>query len=181
MSSSCSSRQAGITLLEILVVVSILGILALLITQTYPRIYQAASKAKCISNMRSVHVALASYLDEKRIWPQIPENPEDPFDPRVEEFWIKTLLPYTETEEVWQCPVLKAAQITGPSGNVLRMHYVPTRFDANPASPRRWSRQPWLVEIADAHGDGALISFPDGRVQSMGEVFRTLPKTPEPQ
>lgn len=162
-------------------VVSILGILALLITQAFPRMFQAASKARCISNMRNVHIALSGYLDEKRVWPQIPENEEDPYDPRVESYWIESLKPYTESEEVWLCPVLKAAQLKGPSGNVLRMHYVPTRFDANPASPRRWSTQPWLVEIADAHGDGALISFPDGRIQSMGEVFRSIPKNPQPQ
>jgi len=172
------SVRDGFSLIEILVVIGILGVLGGLIVLTYPRIYQSASKAKCMSNMRVLHVGFANYVQENNIWPQLPENESDPFDPKVEDLWIKTMSPYVQNESAWQCPILKAARITGPSGNILRMHYVPTRFDANPISPRRWSTQPWLVEIADAHGDGALITFPDGSIHSMGEVIRNFQRPP---
>lgn len=171
------SSSCGFTLLEILIAIAIVGVLAVLITANYGRIAQSVAKARCMSNMRAIHVGLESYLQEHRIWPQIPED-QDPFDPRVEDLWIRTLNPYIDRDDIWMCPVLKAAGLEGPHGNVLRMHYMPTRFDANPASPRRYSTQPWLVEMADAHGDGALIAFPDGRIQSMGEVLRSLPPSP---
>jgi hypothetical protein len=51
------------------------------------------------------------------------------------------------------------------------LHYMPAMFDATPGIARRWSTQPWLVEIANAHGQGALVCFPDGSVKSFNQIL----------
>lgn len=35
----------------------------------------------------------------------------------------------------------------------------------------RWPTQSWLIEVANAHGKGALTCFPDGSVKPMDKVL----------
>jgi prepilin-type N-terminal cleavage/methylation domain-containing protein len=158
------------TLIELAVAIAIVGILVLLVSSNYKGIMMKVSKANCISNMRSLHVAFSSFVNDAGYWPQIPEQLASG-ESDYEDWWIETMEPYTGSEKVWLCPVLKAGRLSSADGRVLRMHYIPTQFDANRISPTRWPRQPWLIEMGDAHGDGALILFPDGAVQSLGQVL----------
>lgn len=121
--------------------------------------------AKCVSNMRNLHVSLNSYVTDIGYWPQIPES-QDETEETYEAWWLKELEPFGGTPAVWQCPVLKSKQVTDSTGYVLKMHYVPADFDANPISPRRWPNMPWLLERGNNHGRGALVAFPDGSIRS---------------
>jgi len=119
--------------------------------------------------MRSTRVALASYLqDHGNVWPQPGADLEGA---PLRKFWLDTLAPYGITEKTWQCPTIRHALreegLTGDFG----LHYVPTQFDATPDIANRWSTQPWLIEAANAHGNGPLICFPDGSVKSMAKVL----------
>lgn len=51
------------------------------------------------------------------------------------------------------------------------IHYTPTMFDDKPGTARRWPTQPWLIERADAHGNGALICFTDGSIKPFNKVL----------
>lgn len=114
--------------------------------------------------MRQIHTALGSALNDIGHWPQIPENLEDS-EETYEDWWLETMEPYGAPSKIWQCPILRATQATDPNGYLLRMHYIPTDFDANPINPRRWN-MPWLIERGNNHGAGALMAFPDGSIRT---------------
>jgi type II secretory pathway pseudopilin PulG len=145
----------------------VIGILAALIVPNYDRLFAAAQQAKCISNMRSIRIALAGHLDDhQQVWPQGPP----PGAPDWGKFWIDTLAPYGIGANAWECPTLRA-QIKDKGKSAYSLHYAPTMFDATPNIASRWSTQPWLVEVANAHGHGALICFPDGSVKPLSKVL----------
>lgn len=160
------SLRGAFTILELVVVLAILGILAALVLPNYQSIIHKSQEAVCTSHMRSIHVALANYLqDHQDVWPQGP-YPRD--NQAWEAFWLATLKPYDIDENTWQCPTLKRA-LASSKGEQL--HYVPSMFDATRGIARRWSTQPWLIERFGAHGDGPLLAFPDGSIKSMDKVL----------
>lgn len=146
-----------------------IAILLILIVPNYSRMVAAAQEAICASRMRSIRLALGDYLqDHGSVWPQPAPGLEGA---ALRQFWLSALQPYGVTEKTWQCPTISHALreegLTGDFG----MHYVPTQFDATPDVANRWTTQPWLIEAANAHGDGPLICFPDGSVKSMSKVL----------
>lgn len=161
--------RSGFTLLEILGVLLIIAILAVLIVPNYGRILASAQEVVCASNMRSIRVALGSYLqDNANVWPQPPDDMEGV---GLQRFWLDALAPYGIGERTWQCPTIRhALREEGAEGD-FGLHYVPTHFDATPNIANFWPTQPWLIEAANAHGKGPLICFPDGTVKSMFKVL----------
>lgn len=160
-------RPNGFTLLEVIAVLLILTILATLLVPNFGRIIAAAQQVVCASHMRSIRLGLDSYLqDHKLVWPQGPP----PQEAGWASFWLSTLRPYRIDEGTWQCPVIRgwAKETDDPE---FALHYIPTMFDATPNIANRWATQPWLIEIADAHGKGPLIAFPDGSVKSYSKVL----------
>ncbi|GAT33936.1 hypothetical protein TSACC_22357 [Terrimicrobium sacchariphilum] len=159
------------TLIELVVAIGIFLILAVMIFKATPNLYGSFTKAQCISNMRSLHSAFAAYISEKNHWPPVPTDLSSN-DTLYDNYWIGIMRPYTQSEKVWQCPVLAKGHLKNASGDELKVHYLPTEFDATPNGPYRWPRQPWLIEIASAHGQGPLILFPDGSVQALGQLLK---------
>jgi prepilin-type N-terminal cleavage/methylation domain-containing protein len=161
------ARQA-FTLLEIVVVLLIITILSLLVFPNYNSIVAAAQEAMCAQNMRKIRLALGGYLeDHGMVWPQAPvEGAEQ----QIQQFWFATLEPYDISRKTWQCPTIRSKMEERQLGDVP-MHYAPTAFDATPNIANRWATQPWLIEVADAHGHGPLICFPDGSVKSFYKVL----------
>ena len=157
----------GFTLLEILLVVVIVAILAAFLLPNYQPLLARAQEAKCLANMRTIRLALDSYLnDHQQVWPQGPPPEESGWAP----FWLQVLRPYGVSERTWQCPTIRGF-LREQGGEEVPLHYIPTMFDATPGTARRWTTQPWLIEIADAHGQGPLICFPDGSVKSSRRVL----------
>lgn len=161
MRSDPLTRLSGFTILELIVSIAILLILASLIATGYRTVAPRVSKARCINNMRQIHVALSNHLNDRNYWPQVPDSVKGN-NKSYEDWWISALEPYGTVDEVWLCPVLKALRIKDSSGYQLRMHYIPSEFDASPMSPRRWPNMPWVVERGNNHGSGALALFQDG-------------------
>lgn len=72
--------------------------------------------------------------------------------------------PYvSNSRKVWLCPTILSFQ-PPEERQKPQIHYIPTSFDANPQTPFRWPKHPWLIESADAHGKGPLILFTDGSI-----------------
>jgi prepilin-type N-terminal cleavage/methylation domain-containing protein len=166
---SCS----GLTLIELLAATAIVGLLALAAILSYRPLIAKADSARCMANMRSLQVSLASYIQDKGQWPQPPEGlweaeDEGPY----EDWWIENLTPYGGEPRVWQCPTIaRLVAKTSPDGRP-RMHYAPTPFDEKPFTPFRWATQPWLIEIGNMHGRGAHIIFPDGSIRVMDDIVK---------
>jgi type II secretory pathway pseudopilin PulG len=163
-----SQVPGGFTVIEVLAVVLLVLILAVFIAPNYRPLLERAQGVVCASQMRSIRLAMDGYLnDHGQVWPQSPS----PQDLRAwSDFWLSTLAPYGITPATWQCPTIKGllreAGDEGPS-----LHYTPAFFDSTPGIARRWVTQPWLVEIANAHGQGALVCFPDGSVKSFNQIL----------
>jgi prepilin-type N-terminal cleavage/methylation domain-containing protein len=161
------------TLTELMVVIAIIAILALCVMRAVGSATDRANVVRCVSNLRNLHIALNHDVIEEGHWPQCPiEVGGEGFD----DWWIKELGKFQISEATWQCPTLlrnDRAEKRDPTIRQLKIHYIPTSFDDNPATPRKWARQPWLIEIADAHGEGNLIVFPDGAIIGSNRYLST--------
>ena len=164
-------RMGGFTMIELLAVICIIMILGLLIAPNYKRLVAQAAQAGCMSNLRALHVGLGSYLnDNGDVWPQ---GPAPTAGAAWADFWINTLKPFGIDRRTWECPAIgeMLGEADGDQITDASIHYTPTMFGPTPGIARRWPTQPWLIERADAHGNGALICFTDGSVKSFNKVL----------
>ena len=104
----------GFTLLELLIVISIISIL---IALTVPEVNKMIAKARsvtCMGNLKNIGTAVTSYLGEHdNTFPYVEPAPEDPVyttnyqaQPLLDE-----LVPYGVTTSVLKCP----ADVAGPN------------------------------------------------------------------
>lgn len=155
-----------------LVSLLIVGILASILVFGYDRILRRSEVARCMSNMKSLQVALNGYVQDRGHWPQEPlpiweANNADAY----EKWWIEELRPYGVAEKSWQCPTIVRRIMNKTKDGRPRIHYTPTMFDEKPFTPYKWSTQPWLIEIGNMHGKGALICYPDGSIKELNAVI----------
>jgi prepilin-type N-terminal cleavage/methylation domain-containing protein/prepilin-type processing-associated H-X9-DG protein len=95
------SKQAGFTLVELLVVLAILGVLISLFVGAVIRIHESASRIRCASNLRQIGLAVHQYHDTLG---QLPPGSsyQDGKDPYPFMSWLTRLLPYVEEEVLWR-------------------------------------------------------------------------------
>jgi prepilin-type N-terminal cleavage/methylation domain-containing protein len=177
-----SSARSGFTLLELLTVCVIIAVLAALGVGLFDQLRDRSERVNCTNNLRGLYSGFQSYVVQHGHWPQ---NPNKIADKGYDNWWIEEMQKLGISEKAWICPThqreqKKAAKLS-PQGKEKRdpnkkedrqIHYLPTPFDHNPATPRRWPTQPWLIEVGNFHGDGPLIIFPDGTVNSLGQFLR---------
>jgi len=166
---------AGFTVLEILVSVAILAILVTLAAISYEPLIARAHGARCLANMRTVHVGLANYLHDNARWPQQPETAGD--EAVDDEWWIKELQPVGVAPRSWLCPAIsRMGQKESWGNDGPKIHYMPSDFDSHMFSPYRYANQPWLIEIASVHSDGPNVAFPDGSIRGVYDIAPNLRK-----
>jgi type II secretory pathway pseudopilin PulG len=172
--SANRGRSQAFTILEVLAAAILVAILAVVFFPNARDFLLRAGEAGCIANMRSITVALHSYLhDHQNVWPQGPSlNDEAAW----EAFWLQPLKPYGITDKTWQCPSFNSdlAAKGVPLEERPKVHYVPTMFTAEPGIATRWATQPWLIERASVHKNGPHICFPDGSVKSFHKVLAEM-------
>lgn len=157
--------------MEFLVAAGIIVILAAIVYKVSTYSIERSEGVRCAQNLRALHTSLGAYIQDKGHWPQEPAAIWAANDTiAYEDWWIKEMEPYGAIEKVWQCPTIMRKVVRKTENQRPKMHYTPTMFDSNALTPYKWSTQPWLVEIGNMHGAGALICFPDGSVRTMTEV-----------
>ena len=111
-----TNKRTGFTLVELLVVISIIAILAALIFPAIQAAREAARRAECMSNQRQVALAVLMYEQANRALPPLraPLNPENypcslfgntvltPTTNPIELTWVGFLLPFIEQSTAWQ-------------------------------------------------------------------------------
>ncbi|MFB3908436.1 MAG: type II secretion system protein [Candidatus Eisenbacteria bacterium] len=69
--SSGKARQGGFTLIELVIVVTILGILASLAVPNYMRARERARRASCFSNQSHLLLAGSLYAADHKVWNEV--------------------------------------------------------------------------------------------------------------
>lgn len=170
--------RSGFTLIELLTAMVIIAVLIVLAVGAFEQIRARAERMNCTSNLRNLYAGLQSYVVQHGHWPQCPHRLRSE---SYDEWWIEELEKVKIAEKTWHCPTLTREQKSGTyleatggqsQQKKKHIHYLPTNFDENPATPHRWPTQPWLMEIYGGHGDGALMIFPDGSVTSFNDFQR---------
>lgn len=163
------TRTKGYTLIELLMTIAMIAILVSIAIPSYKAYRIKAEKAVCLSQMRTIHVALDNHVQDKNHWPQMPAGIfESTDETEFWKWWILTLEPYGAGEWVWLCPSDKARK---ESKDEYNGSYLPTQFDGHHFTPYRWANQPWLMERGNLHKKGAHIMFPDGSIRDSMDAY----------
>jgi prepilin-type N-terminal cleavage/methylation domain-containing protein len=156
-------KESGLSLIELILAITIVGILAGISVPSFAAFKRRAGKAACISHMRAIHVGFDGYMQDNNMWPQMPAAAIDFDESEFFGWWMGTLEPYGAGEGHWLCP-LDTIRIDNSKGEKeYAGSYIPTMFDPQSFTPLRWN-QPWLLERGDFHGRGAHVMMPDGSV-----------------
>jgi prepilin-type N-terminal cleavage/methylation domain-containing protein len=89
----------GFTLVELLVVITIIGILVSLLFPTLSALREHSRKITCSRNLAKIGVALQGYEDANCVYPSGTINPQGPIHNRAEGIeisWIVQILPYLD-------------------------------------------------------------------------------------
>jgi prepilin-type N-terminal cleavage/methylation domain-containing protein len=99
----CSLRS-GFTLVELLVVITIIGILIAMLMPAVSASRETARRTECARNMMRIGAALQSYEDANTVYPPGTVNPEGPIHNRAQGNhlgWIAAILPYLDEKTVF--------------------------------------------------------------------------------
>ena len=154
-------QRAGFTLIELMFVITIISILLSVVWTVGKGLRKRAERVACGANLTTLHIALQSYVDEIGYWPQVPVPDND--EEKYWEAWRAKLARYEVADKNWLCPshLRVMRDVTEPYSS-----YLPNNFDGTSRMvPHKW-RMPWLVEIGDNHGDGPLVIYPDGSIDT---------------
>lgn len=166
---SLHSRAWAFTLLELLLVILIIAALASIILPAYQTTRVRAEGVSCRANLRSLHTGFELYLQEhNRTWPQPPTVSSLDMEA---DWWVELLAPYGPNPDTWLCPSRKRESGQAAPGFLPNsIDYLPALFDELPGTPYKWSGQPWLIEVGNYHGNGNLVLFPDGHIETSSGV-----------
>ena len=92
--------RAGFTLTELLVCVTILGVLAALLVPTFARVSEKARLTICTSNLRTLGAGLAAYLSDGHLTLPVAETFENPSGDVLDSL----LGPYVGQASCFYCP-----------------------------------------------------------------------------
>jgi len=94
--------RAGFTLIELVVVISIILILAAMLLPVFERAVKSAEAVSCLANIR--HLALASQLYSSDYDEQLPPALLDVPGSTKKNCWDVLLLPYVGSSQIYLCP-----------------------------------------------------------------------------
>jgi prepilin-type N-terminal cleavage/methylation domain-containing protein len=173
---SPNEQQLGFTLLELLIVIGIIVILATISVPVISMMRGRAQRIQCLNNLRGLYIGTNSYIQQNGAWPQINTVANrGKTEEQMAELWIAALQPFGVNRKAWICPTIQEL-LHNPdysTPETARIDYIATPFDDKPTTPHQWPRQPWFIEVGDAHGGGNLIVFADGSVQDLTSAAKS--------
>jgi prepilin-type N-terminal cleavage/methylation domain-containing protein len=176
---SVSRGPHGFTLMELMTVMVLMAMLFALSFPAMSFMRGKAERAKCVNNLHALYAAGTAYVTDYNSWPQV--DTDELENPAYAQAWIDAFTPYHLTRINWICPTIQN-QLGDPAygdNEHARIDYIPTPFDTTPRSPMRWPHHPWFIERGDMHGDGNLIIFANGQIETMNEVKKNAKELPQ--
>jgi prepilin-type N-terminal cleavage/methylation domain-containing protein len=174
-------RRAGVSLIELVVVLGIIAILLGLVSVAASYAREAARRAQCQSNLRQLAIALTEYVDLHK---QVPDVPP----PGTIGGWTLGVLPFMEesalADGLAQSPSLAAGTISplantrpqvmtcpdGFDGQNLTAEVPPTHYVLTVINSRRLPKLSWVIEDSYL---GELRPWPSGpevQITTMGQT-----------
>lgn len=103
--SAHGNRKRAFTLVELLVVVSIIAVLAAIAFPVYRMALNSAKRTVCISNFSSIGRAMMMYIAnyDDRV-PPVNYQYVNPSNPGEDRTWVQTLAPYAGDFRLFTCP-----------------------------------------------------------------------------
>jgi len=132
--------RGGVTLVEVLVVLAIIGVLLALMFSAVQMVRQAACRVQCTNNMRQIGLALHHYHDLHGAFPP-GDSYQDGADPHPWMTWETRLLPFLEQDGIWRQSLAAYAEEPDfhgrehPAGDVLLVFCCPA--DSRTLTPLR--------------------------------------------
>ena len=132
----------GMTLVELLVVLAIIGILVALLLPAVQRVRDAGYRVHCESHLQQIGLALHQYHDTYGSLPP-GMSYRDRTDPFLCMGWCTRLLPFVEQQALWQTTLQAYAENSAFMVDPPAAVRVPQRSIAISRTRRKWSRVSW--------------------------------------
>lgn len=156
-----AAPRPAFTLIELLMVISIIGLLVALLLPALAGARDAAKATRCLSNIRQVAQATASFSADHK--GELPENRRDVSDAGGPKHvtWRYTLVEggYLPRGEVWACPLPAPAGATGEEGEFdfgsgsVCVGDVPSNYAVN-------GHILWRGELSDDESERRVFTVP---------------------
>jgi prepilin-type N-terminal cleavage/methylation domain-containing protein/prepilin-type processing-associated H-X9-DG protein len=164
--------KKGFTLLELLIVLTVIIILASLLLPALSKARQRTQSTKCLANLKQLITAVALYAQDYGKYPNItPGAPDQPFTGDGGNGKLATLLnPFVNNKDVFICPA-NTTELYGPNPEGIKTSYKYNevmRF-TNVYSTNMLAS--WSVVLIDnkdwapRHLNGANLAYMDGHVE----------------